>query len=179
MRLFVALDLPPKAKDSLVDLQQRLLESGVNGRPTRRENLHLTLQFLGEVDKEQTPAICEAMERAVDGMLAPMVYVSGVGAFVRAAGDTVFAQIGGDVMALERLQDAAARALVPWGLRRESRPFTPHITLLRGAAFSNNTLRVRSENFFLSTVCVYASHLGAGPSGAPQYEKIYSRILPR
>ena len=98
MRLFVALDLPQSARQMLLSLQDNLEQLGMGGRRTREENLHLTLRFLGDVDERKAPEICQRVQRAVEEQVAPMVHINGVGAFVRATGDTVFAQLGGDLI---------------------------------------------------------------------------------
>ncbi len=179
MRLFVALDLPPSAKEMLITMQKRLLSNGMKGRPTRPENLHITLRFLGEVPDKNASAVCEAMEKALIGQIAPLVHISGIGAFVRAAGDTVFAQLNGDTRALSLLQQTVVTALRPLGFRSDSRPFTPHITLIRSANYANRGLRVKSDDFFLSTVSVYASKLGAGYDGGPLYVQLCQIVLSR
>jgi 2'-5' RNA ligase len=179
MRLFVALDVPPGAKEMLTALQRRLVETGMSGRPTRQENMHITLRFLGEVADKHAQTVCSAMEDALLGQLAPMVRISGVGAFVRAAGDTVFAQLDGDLQAVFALQQRVVRTLAPLGFRGDGRPFTPHITLFRNADFRGRGLRARSDDFFLSTVSVYASKLGAGFDGGPLYTRLCEIVLSR
>jgi 2'-5' RNA ligase len=119
------------------------------------------------------------METALEGQVAPMVHISGVGAFVRAAGDTVFAQLDGDLKAVSQLHERVAGALAPLGFRSESRPFTPHITLIRNADFVNRGLRAKSDDFFLSTVSVYGSKLGAGFDGGPLYTQLCEIVLSR
>ena len=179
MRLFVALDLPQSARQMLLSLQDNLEQLGMGGRRTREENLHLTLRFLGDVDERKAPVICQRVQRAVEEQVAPMVHINGVGAFVRATGDTVFAQLGGDLSGVHRLAAAVSKALQPMGVRAEMRPFRPHITLLRNARFGNQGIRTKSEPFFLSRVCVYASTLGAGPNGTPLYRALCEVVLPR
>ncbi len=179
MRLFVALDLPPGAKDMLIMLQKKLIETGMQGRPAHPENLHITLQFLGEVPDQNAPLICEAMEKTLKGQIAPQVYISGVGVFVRSTGDTVFAQLDGDLKALFQLQQSVVAALKPLGFRADTRPFTPHVTLFRNANYANRGFRAKSDSFFLSTVSMYSSKLGAGMDGGPLYTQLYEIVLSR
>ena len=51
MRLFYAILLSEEVLDALTDAQERLRAETVGGRLSRRENLHLTLSFLGETDR--------------------------------------------------------------------------------------------------------------------------------
>jgi 2'-5' RNA ligase len=179
MRLFVALDLPPSAKDMLILLQSRLIETGMKGRPAQPDNLHITLHFLGEVPESHAPAIVETVEKALHGQIAPQVYISGVGVFVRATGDTVFAQLDGDINAVYGLQQKVVAALKPFGFRVDGRPFTPHITLFRNANYANRWLRAKSDAFFMSTISLYSSKLGAGFDGGPLYTQLHEFILAR
>ena len=50
MRVFVALDISQKAKDEIRKIQEQLPK--FDGKLTEKENLHLTLKFLGEVSNE-------------------------------------------------------------------------------------------------------------------------------
>ena len=57
MRLFAALPIPDRVAQSLL-----LLEGGIPGaRWQTREQLHLTLRFIGEVDGRQAADIDEAL----------------------------------------------------------------------------------------------------------------------
>ena len=50
MRLFIAIAFPDKIKDRLKAGMDDLRRQGVRASWSRRENLHLTLEFLGELD---------------------------------------------------------------------------------------------------------------------------------
>ena len=48
MRLFIAIPLPAQARAELVRVQKELLRLSDAARPVPRENMHITLRFLGE-----------------------------------------------------------------------------------------------------------------------------------
>ena len=50
MRLFIAIAFPDKIKDRLKAGMDALRRQGVRASWSRRENLHLTLEFLGKLD---------------------------------------------------------------------------------------------------------------------------------
>jgi RNA 2',3'-cyclic 3'-phosphodiesterase len=61
-RLFVALLLPEEIKDELVKAQKALRKlNQVEGNFIRRENLHLTLKFLGHIEEALIPSIIESL----------------------------------------------------------------------------------------------------------------------
>lgn len=55
MRAFIAIEIPEKIKKEIAKIQNSLPE--FKGKKTEYENLHLTLKFLGEVDKEKITEI--------------------------------------------------------------------------------------------------------------------------
>ncbi len=62
MRLFLALPLPGKIKDYLVRIQSQI---GGNIKWVEKDNLHLTLFFLGKIDEEKLPILVEAINKGV------------------------------------------------------------------------------------------------------------------
>lgn len=70
-RLFIGFRLPPPIADRLVAVQRRLREheTSTSARPstrwTKRENLHLTVRYLGPTDSEALPALVRDLTRAV------------------------------------------------------------------------------------------------------------------
>lgn len=73
-RLFVGIHLTPFLRKRLAAEVGRW-ESEVL-LPTREENLHITLHFLGFVQEDQIPRICERLEEAVQGVVPFDVYFS-------------------------------------------------------------------------------------------------------
>jgi 2'-5' RNA ligase len=62
MRTFIAIDIPEKIKKEIVKIQEQLPE--FKGKITEKENLHLTLKFLGEVNEERL----EEVKRKLKGI---------------------------------------------------------------------------------------------------------------
>lgn len=50
MRTFIAIEIPEEIKKEIINIQNSLPE--FKGKITEKENLHLTLKFLGEVDEK-------------------------------------------------------------------------------------------------------------------------------
>jgi 2'-5' RNA ligase len=57
MRLFIAVNFDEGITDSILEIQEKLHSLALKGNFSRRENLHLTLAFLGETDAGLVPAI--------------------------------------------------------------------------------------------------------------------------
>ncbi|HEY0283359.1 MAG TPA: RNA 2',3'-cyclic phosphodiesterase [Rhizomicrobium sp.] len=124
MRLFVAIALPDEVARSLAALQ-----AGVPGaRWQAREQLHLTLRFIGEVDGRDAASIDDALA----AITAPAfsLELKGVGAF---GGKRPHALWAGVVPSepLLHLQRKIESALQRIGLEAEGRKYTPHVSLAR------------------------------------------------
>ena len=127
-RLFVALRPPLAMRQALLDVT-----GGVPGaRWQSDEQLHLTLRFVGEVDRH----CAEDIAAALAGIRGPSVelHVEGTGAFDRRGRvHSLWAGVRAEP-ALMRLHAAVGRALTRVGVPPESRAFRPHVTLARLAA---------------------------------------------
>src|SRR3989338_120481 len=53
MRLFVAIEIPEEIKDYLCGIQQEIADSKNKIRLVSKDNMHLTLKFLGEVQPDK------------------------------------------------------------------------------------------------------------------------------
>ena len=96
------------------------------------ENLHWTLQFLGDVDHLEIPAVCNAVSQAVSELDAFEVEARGAGAFP--APDrprTLWLGAGAGAQSMVALHAGIQRRLDRLGHRGERRRFVPHITLGR------------------------------------------------
>ena len=124
-RLFVAIDLPETAKDALESLQ-----CGLPGaRWVPRDQLHLTLAFIGDVDGGMA-ADARAALRSVDDPGFP-ISLRGLGHFPP-RGEPHVAWAGlRPSEPLARLQRSVERILDRAGCEIERRKFHPHVTLAR------------------------------------------------
>ena len=125
-RLFIAIDLPNAIKDQVLSLRKDDLPPG---RWTKREALHLTLHFIGDVPE----AVARAYQRALTHAEAPSfdLRIEGVGQFpIEARPRVIWAGVA-NRPALRAVYEAVGAALESEGFVRERRRFHPHITLMR------------------------------------------------
>lgn len=173
IRLFVALRPPPAIRERLFDAMD-----GVPGaRWQDDEQLHLTLRFIGEVERHTGDDLVAALGQVHAPI--PIVQLAGVGRFAhRGRTDTLWAGVTphDGLTALHCKVDAAC---VRAGLAPERRAFMPHVTLARlprsvGAGTGIDgwlaaTAGLASQPFALPHLVLYQSHLGR--DGA-QYEPV-------
>lgn len=169
-RLFVALR-PPTA------LRRHCLDAIAGGPPgwawQREDQLHVTLRFIGEVERP----LAEDIATALDSIHASPVDlgIHGVGFFDQGAHGVLFARaVPRDP--LESLHKKVDRALVSVGLESERRAFLPHITLARRRKAATDPAVWLEAHAALSAppepvdgFILYESHLG---HGGAHYEEV-------
>lgn len=175
MRLFVALLLEEEPKETLWQMAQQLKGEALQGNITRRENLHLTLAFLGETERKED--ICRAMDQ-VGGREFAMTF-DRMGKFRRDGGDLYWAGVS-HCPPLLAVQRRLSRALKAQGFALEEREFRPHLTLGRQVILSPEAEeRTLAERFFPVTTQVRAITLMKSErvGGKLTYTPIYERPL--
>ena len=124
VRLFVAVCFSDPFLDALEDCQRNLRRTGVPGNPrwSKRDNLHLTLAFLGE--REEADSVIKALDAV---RFSP--FRIRTGEFMK-FGDVLTLGIrdGGESRKLAReVRAALDKAGIPY----DKKPPVPHITLAR------------------------------------------------
>ncbi len=126
MRLFIAIELKDRVKDELCMIQKRIKLQGMKGNFTTRENMHLTLAFIGEYsDPEQVSdalddVVFEPVKLALDGFgCFRDLYWIGV------------KEEKGLVENVKRIRKALADSGIPFDRKK----FVPHITLVRNMQY--------------------------------------------
>lgn len=127
MRLFIAVNFDERTKDKIVSVQNKLKEHG-KGIFSFRENLHLTLAFLGEVSRKQVESVKKAMEQ----VHVPKMELTfdRTGCFKRRGSNTWWIGLRKND-ALYKMQRELTAALRDAGFDIENRPYKPHLTIAR------------------------------------------------
>jgi 2'-5' RNA ligase len=123
-RLFVAIRPPEDIRDLLIDA----MDDSADFRWQQDEQLHLTLRFVGEVERP----IAEDLADALGGIRAEpfQLRISGVGRFEQRSSGALWAGVEpkAPVAALAAKVERVCQSI---GLEPERRAFHPHITLAR------------------------------------------------
>lgn len=125
MRLFVAIPLPEAVREKLSGLYQTM--DGV--RWQSQSQLHITLKFLGETDRDQLPELIRGLKSIRDS--AFRMTISGFGTFPEKGRPKILWIGVAKPEPLEELQQKVEQQCVEIGFEGEDRPFIPHITLAR------------------------------------------------
>lgn len=128
MRTFVAIEISnDDVIKSIKDFQNNLK---INAKPVNLEQLHFTLQFLGEISEEQVQKVIESLRRIEFSEF--FINLKGIGAFPKPKFPRVI-WIGTDEEGGKNLIELAKKVetrLKPLGLVSD-KPFKPHITIFR------------------------------------------------
>lgn len=130
MRLFVALEIPSGVRKNLATLLASLRAITKEPRWARAENLHVTLNFLGEVSEEKLDAVRAALGEIHSEQEVQLEF-RGLGFFPNEKHPRVF---WAAIQASANLKTLAADiegAMEKLGFPREHREFSPHLTLAR------------------------------------------------
>ena len=170
IRRFVAVDTSPAVQRRAVQLQAKLRESQVQATWTDAENMHVTLQFLGDVPDTLIPEVCKRVASAAAPFTPFLVDFSQVGAFPALDRPrTVWIGVGQGAQELVDLQLAIQESLVEMRFPRERRTFKPHLTLARVREGGRRPSRLaelmahyrdfRAESCEVAEALIFASYL--------------------
>jgi RNA 2',3'-cyclic 3'-phosphodiesterase len=135
VRLFVALEIPSVVRENLAALIDELRkgDAGVSKRGprwVRPGNLHVTLKFIGHVDAAKCASIRTALAQAHSHSPVEMEF-RGLGFFPGEKRPRVLWVGAKNSPNLPTLAADIDNRLGPLGVARETREFTPHLTLAR------------------------------------------------
>jgi 2'-5' RNA ligase len=179
LRTFVAVELGPNVQARALDLIKRLQTADAEVKWVERENLHWTMQFLGEMAIEDAADVCRAINHAVTPLPEFEIEVRGAGAFPSASRPrTIWLGVRKGQEEMIILHDVIQAALEPLGFRAEERRFAPHMTLGRvrspagmpelGALIKEHA-DFTADTMLVSEVVIFTSQLGRD---GPRYEAL-------
>jgi len=131
VRCFIAVEVDdPRTLDGIAGAQSILEATGADLKPVERENIHLTMKFLGDVREGLLPEVAKVVSET---SFSPFrMSLRGVGVFPNHRRPrVVWAGVDGGVEELTAIFRDLEPRLVELDFRPESRPFSPHITIAR------------------------------------------------
>jgi 2'-5' RNA ligase len=175
IRSFIAVEIPDDVKDDIEVLVGHFKAAGYPIRWVNRQNLHLTLVFLGENPPEFVDRARECLERVALAAPGFAVSLKGLGVFPNERSPRVvwvgFEQGAPELTSLAlRIQNE----LVKIGFLPEPRPFSAHLTLGRVRERMPDIKPIlsrsfASRSFLLKRVLLFQSTLE--PTG-PVYDEL-------
>jgi RNA 2',3'-cyclic 3'-phosphodiesterase len=143
MRLFIALDITDAIRARITRFIEGVTGFAPDARWAKPESLHVTLKFIGEQPDEAVENIKQVLSLVrID---APEINFRGYGFFPTPKSARVFwigIESGPHLAALAAAIDDKLSAL---GIPKETRAFSPHLTLARGTGGSGSPRRNKSD----------------------------------
>ena len=130
-RLFVAILLPARVRSALADGIRDVREEDGDVRWVPIGQLHLTLRFLGSVDRGRIEGLEAHLREAAGDCEGFDLVLSGTGAFPRLSRPRVFWVGVQPTPGLGALHGRVSTAIEDAGFERDERSFRPHVTIGR------------------------------------------------
>lgn len=132
VRTFIAAELNPELQGKLMEDIRHLSLVAPRVNWSKRDNLHLTFRFLGDVKENDLQELFDALEDGLTGFTPFAMEIRGLGTFPHWRHPRViWAGCGEGAEDAIRLAEAVENACVDLGYEPERRPFRPHLTLGR------------------------------------------------
>ena len=176
MRVFIALQLPQKTKDNLERSSNQFAQLSNGGNFVAKDNFHITLHFIGNVQMSDLIYIQSAMD-AIAHLPAPELQLTQF-AMMRAS-DIVCARLRQSAR-LTELHDVLGEKLENHGFEVEHRAYRPHVTLIRKKSFTlpfsevTKSVKVYNMPFVADSVVLYESVFG---DNGVTYRELYKVTL--
>jgi RNA 2',3'-cyclic 3'-phosphodiesterase len=119
MRLFIGIRFDSACRERMVEIQNRFRTHTLRGNFTSEDNLHLTVEFLGEIHPARIPALQIAM-RTINTAPFDLAFDT-IGSFRKENRDIVWIGVQRNPILLD-LQNNLAQALKIQGFTLENRP---------------------------------------------------------
>ena len=132
IRTFICIEIPDSIKSRISKLQETLQHIDAQVSWSKPSNIHLTVKFLGNVESSRIERVSKALERSAIGISPFEIEIGGVGCFPSPRSPRVLWVGVSDVPEqLRRLYTNIEDELARQGFQRETRKFSPHLTIGR------------------------------------------------
>lgn len=174
---FIAIQLPENLQEFFSGWQDELQKKVTYKQWTHQKDLHITLQFVGEVDDNRIRQLTEALD-VIEQVSAFDIEVGGLGVFGNPNKPRVLWAGVTKTNALTQLQKRVESSTITVGFPEEGRAYTPHITLAKKWNGIDSLERDTIENLkeawdetrfmHVAEVVLYRIH----PKQTPKYEVV-------
>jgi 2'-5' RNA ligase len=184
IRVFIAAPIPRALTVFLKNIQARLRSPRMDVRWLAAENIHLTLKFLGNIERSRVSAVGAQMDVSAGQTGTFRLHARGIGVFPnRRHPRVLWVGLGGELDRLVEVQAVLESNLESVGFGKESRRFHPHLTIGRirhridarilGASL-DSLEEIASDSFRVERLALIKSDLK--PAGA-EYSLLHTSQL--
>lgn len=179
IRTFIAVNLSAKIRKNAGRLIDKMVATRADYKWVPPENLHITLNFVGDVPEDEVTELCRDVKQRITGMDSAALTVTGIGGFPTVEEPrTIWLGITEGQHELEAINKTIDELLAEWRFPQDRQDFHPHVTLgrlKRGGRWNRELLELIAKNSdfhagscHVNEVIVYASYLDkSGPTHTP------------
>ncbi len=135
MRLFIAINFKKGVKYKIQDIIDHLKLSSIEGKFVSTDNLHLTLEFFGDISEDRVVDIINIMNKISTRSFS--LKSSNLGCFNKRSGNIYWIGLKKSKRLLD-LQKDLHNMLKSKDFELEDRPYKPHITIGRKITLEDN-----------------------------------------
>jgi 2'-5' RNA ligase len=177
MRSFIGINFSSETKEDLGKIQRLVRDHSTKGRFKHVDNFHITLKFLGEIDKQQSEEITKALEKIAGKHKSFKLKLQDIGQFKgRENIRTLYVGLGGNTDALKQLNVDTEAAMELLGFKKEGRPYTPHITISQDLILNLSFEDLKKQIDMSNTHAIYVNKIELIKSEQIQNKRIYTPI---
>ncbi|WP_026486600.1 RNA 2',3'-cyclic phosphodiesterase [Caldanaerobius polysaccharolyticus] len=177
MRTFLAVHLSEEAVQDLCRMQEFIKAHNIKARFTPKDNFHITLKFLGEINYTDVQKIHDALKGKFTGIHPFNIKLHKVGYF---PGDenirVLWVGVVDKTRGLGRLHSIIESELACVGIPRDKRPFKSHITVAREVDKSSEIMDIIRSFCFLSGEFA-VDRVTLMESRVDDYKRIYTPLF--
>jgi len=140
LRVYIAIDFEDGIKNYLDKITSYIKNHCIEGSFTRKNNFHLTVRFIGEVDNIQIAKIKEVIDKAVLNISPFELLVDNLGVFKRKNTNILWIGIEKNAF-LSELYEKLSTLLKESNIPFYDKLYMPHITLCRRVLFGEGQAR--------------------------------------
>jgi len=155
IRLFVVMIIPPEVRDEIFDLTEEIIPDYKKYRWEKKDKIHLTLKFIGNVDENLTASIGNTLS-FIENYNKFHFQVKGFNFFF-SHGDPRILWLGLETNdPLKKLVSEIENALTGFSIPPEKREFKSHLTIMRIKENPGNTFIDSFRNFKIPEIRFYS-----------------------
>lgn len=176
-RCFISLELPVHYKKRLFErtVQLKKMHSDYGVKFVQKDNFHVTLHFLGNLDEKEIVFVQKIIQLRVEKLRRFKLFFNGISSFFPAVSSRIlFIKGNGDIGALLQFQEETGKDLRALGIPVDSRPWVCHMTIARITGqrkIDTRDIHFPDDKIIVDEISLMESILSRE---GPQYRKISS-----
>jgi len=177
MRLFLTINMSPTVRDEIANLIPRLRANYQKGRWVPKDNLHITMLFLGEVEENKLTEINNVLDESIIGISPFKLWIEGIGGFPNnKKANILWAGVKGEIDNLNQLYQQVIENISKTELSFDAKSeYTPHVTLARKVFESvSNDFSLKTDEWTVDSLELYQSVF---KDRGVMYKKIISKTF--